>query len=513
GTHKGAISIAINSSITETASAVLHQTGYNGTSDYSTVHVYPTVSGLTINGNLAGPLIDLSGANNVTLDGSVEGLGSTKDLIISNLSTSTTLGTSTIRFINAASNNTVKNCTIKGSSLSATTSFSTGGGILLFSTTATTGNNNNLIDNNNITNAGGNRPKTALYSYGTSGATNDGNTISNNMFYDFFSPVMSSAGIYLNSYTSAWNITGNTFYETTALAPTTLSTYYGIRAYSSSASTRGSGFTISDNFIGGNASDHTGTLTISSAQTHGFFGIDLWVGTTTTSSIQNNTIKNINYTTTAQTPFYGINISSGNVNIGTVTGNTIGSTTGNGSISLTSSTNFTISEGIKNGGSGTVNIQNNKIGGITIIGAASAGHSFYGIDASGGSSIISNNTIGSADAGTTNSIWASYSTTGTQNIYGIYSNGATPLTISRNMVSQLTNAATGSVGEVTGIKLSSAALTNNITNNIIILGGDTKTTIYGIYETGSSSSNSNLYFNTVYIAGTLASGTIKSYAL
>ena len=512
GTHKGAITIKITGNITETATAVLYASA-SGSASYTSINMYPTVTGLSISGNLAAPLIDLNGADNVTINGSVGGTGSTKDLIISNLNYSTTLGTSTIRFIYAASNNTVKNCTIKGSSLSATTNFSTGGGILLFSTTTTTGNNNNLIDNNNITNAGGNRPKTALYSYGTTGATNDGNTISNNMFYDFFNPNMSSAGIYLNSNTSAWNITGNTFYETTALAPTTLATYYGIRAYGSSTLTRGSGFTISDNFIGGNAADHTGTLTISSAQNHGLIGIDLWVGTTTTSSIQNNTIKNIDYTTTAQTPFYGINIHSGNVNIGTLNGNTIGSTTGNGSISLTSSTNFTISEGITNGGSGTVNIQNNKIGGINIIGSADAGHSFYGIDASAGSSTISNNTIGSTDAGTTNSIWASSSTTGTQNIYGIYSNGATSVNISRNMVSQLTNAATGGVGEVTGIKLSSSTLTNNITNNIIILGGDTKTTIYGIYETGSSSSNSNLYFNTVYIAGTVASGTIKSYAL
>ena len=51
-------------------------------------------------------------------------------------------------------------------------------------------------------------------------------------------------------------------------------------------------------------------------------------------------------------------------------------------------------------------------------------------------------------------------------------------------------------------------------NNIINLGGNTKTSVYGIYETGAANNNNNIYFNTVYISGTLASGsTNKSYAL
>ena len=476
----------------------------------------------TISGDVAIPLIDLNGAQRVTIDGLNTGGNS---LTIENLSISDISGTSTIRFINNASNNTVKNCTIKGSGMAQTKiNFPDGGAILFFSTTNTTsGNSNNLIDNNNITHAGVNRPRNAIYSFGKSGVTNDGNTISNNMFYDFFNPVTPSNGIFVSKYSSAWNITGNSFYETTTLSPTTAWEYCVMRiGVLNESQGRGNNFTVSDNFIGGNAADHTGTFTINSAQAHAFIGIYLNVGETIASTVQNNTITRINFTTTSQEPFYGIRVVAGNVNIGTVSGNTIGSATGNGSITLTTSTNFSYSRGIRYGGLGTANIQNNTIGGITIVGSESAGHSFYGIEANSGFNIIRNNTIGSTDAGTTNSIWASSSTSsqfGKQHIYGIYNEAATS-TISENIISQLTNAAICSDSEVAGIKLSIwqpnpfRPITNNITNNIISLGGETKTIIYGIYETGFSSSfTNNIYFNTVYIGGTVPSGSTKSYAL
>jgi hypothetical protein len=46
------------------------------------------------------------------------------------------------------------------------------------------------------------------------------------------------------------------------------------------------------------------------------------------------------------------------------------------------------------------------------------------------------------------------------------------------------------------------------------LGGATATTIYGIFETGAAGSENKMYFNTVYIGGSLGSGIAnKSYAL
>ena len=121
------IVVTISANSTETAAATLNAGAW------TTLKIYPTVTGLTISGNLSTPLIDLNGADNVTIDGRVNSTGTTKDLIITNTSTSSTAGTSTIRFINTAENNIVKYCKIKGAETN------TSSGIILFST-ASAGN-------------------------------------------------------------------------------------------------------------------------------------------------------------------------------------------------------------------------------------------------------------------------------------------------------------------------------------------------------------------------------------
>jgi hypothetical protein len=80
----------------------------------------------------------LNGADFLTIDGLNSGGNS---LTISNTSTSSTAGTSTIRFINGATGNIVTRCTIQGSSTVAA------GGTIVFSTDASTTNGN---DNNTI---------------------------------------------------------------------------------------------------------------------------------------------------------------------------------------------------------------------------------------------------------------------------------------------------------------------------------------------------------------------------
>ena len=67
-------------------------------------------------------------------------------------------------------------------------------------------------------------------------------------------------------------------------------------------------------------------------------------GTTTATSVQGNTIANIVWrssssATTLPGVWSGIYVAAGNVNVGTVTGNTIGSSTGTGSISVTTAGN------------------------------------------------------------------------------------------------------------------------------------------------------------------------------
>ena len=244
GTHKGNITIKIHGSTIETSPVVLNASG-SGNANYTSVNIYPVATGLSVSGDLSEPLIDLNGADNVTIDGRVDGTGTTRDLTIVNSSSSGTEGTSTIRLINDASDNTVKYCNIEGSETNAI------GGILFFSTTtATTGNDNNTIDNNNITNSSdAARPDNAIFSFGTSGRENSGNNISNNSIYDFLRTNSASNGIFLSSYNNAWNITGNSFYETTSFSPSSSVAYNALLIDYNF----GNGFIVTGNYIGGSS--------------------------------------------------------------------------------------------------------------------------------------------------------------------------------------------------------------------------------------------------------------------
>jgi hypothetical protein len=481
GTHTGDIVLKITGNQILSFSASLNASG-TGSASYTSVTIYPTETGLTILGNLAAPLIDLNGADNVTIDGRVNATGSAKDLTITNISTSAIASTSTIRFINDASANIVRYCTIKGSSTDATA------GILFFSTTSgTTGNDGNTIDHNNITNAAdANRPVNAVYSSGTSSKENSGNIISNNNIYDFLNAEAwaSSDGIYIALYSTGWTITGNSFYETTTAENS------GVMINIDNIS--GNNFTISDNYIGGRAPQCDGSAMTINSTGNGFGGINLNVGTSIASNIQGNFIKNINITSTSDIPFYGIFLEEGAVNIGTTAGNTIGATTGNGSITTTNTSTDATSCGIYLGGSGNVNIQNNIIGSITTVGSVSYSHSFYGIANIAGATTISNNTIGST--ATPNSIQASSSSQSTtsQDVYGILSLGSSGiLTISGNTIANMYNAYAhrgATEGTISGIWTidGSNTITNNTIYNLSTTSPSTEIAIVGLLQVSNA---------------------------
>ncbi|MEI6508966.1 MAG: hypothetical protein WCO54_10805, partial [Bacteroidota bacterium] len=608
GTHQSVIVITITGNTTELSTATLNASGSGGSS-YSSVSIYPTSSGLSISGNLNSPLIDLNGAQNVTIDGRVNASGVNQDLVISNTSTSNTSGTSTIRFINDASNNTVEYCALKGSSTASS-------GILFFSTTSgITGNDDNTIDNNSITNAADvNRPVNVIYSQGTVSKENSGNTISNNNIYDFFNRGSASNGISLSSNSTSWNIIDNSFYETASFIPSSAAGYNVIFINNTS----GNNFNISNNFIGGNASSCGGaSWSKSNNFSNQFFGIYLNIGTGTASNIQGNTIRNIDYSNSTSANWIGIYVIAGDVNIGTTLGNVVGASTGNGSIVFTNTTNANF-YGIYVSSTGTLDIQNNIIGSITLPNAASYATNFNGIKktATTGSTTISNNSIGSTS--TSNSVDAqSASSANQQSVCGIISAGSGTVTISGNTIANLSNgtsnSTTSTAGMINGITVSGGAnsITNNVvrnltianannsitqsasvigivetsgsssvqnvsgntiynlsnsyssftgnviglyysgpttvstvsknliyglsvdvsttnatlygikindgattySNNIITLSGNTTTNVYGIFETGAAGNNNNLYFNTVYLGGSIASGSNKSYAL
>ena len=483
GIHQGEINIKIHNNTTETASAILNSNG-TGSANYASINMYPTKTGLSITGNIPAPLIDLNGANNVTINGSLNENGVSKELNLINTSTASYGGNSTIRFINGATNNTIKYCTIKGSE--SRTDY----GVIFFSSSNSgSGNSNNIIDNNDITNAG-DRPVNAIYSVGTTGKTNSENVISNNNIYDFFKHATASRGISLNANTTTWTIDGNSFYETTAFTPTGTVTLEPIRI----DNTGGNEFIISNNYIGGTAPQCGGTAWTKTNNNNNLFNaIYLNVGNSVASSVQNNTIRNINWSNSGIAEWVGININNGSVNLGTITGNIIGSTTDTNSINVTGGSNGQKIKGIRMNGTGVINCFNNNIGSITGLTSTNFATNIYGIEVIGTSIVtIENNTIGSST--TENSIYASSASLSNQQlIYGIYARDhAEVLNIQENIISNLTNntsnSAVSTQGVINGIYANKG--TNIIKGNSI-----SNLSIANANNSSSSPSISGIYIN------------------
>ena len=121
GTHQGAITVGITASTSETAPAVLNSWGA-GSAVYTSVLVQPTADGVTVSGaTVAGRgLIELNGADNVTIDGDNPNTGGTnRNLTLTNTAAVTVNLTSVIRIavlaaVPSADNNTFRNLNING---------------------------------------------------------------------------------------------------------------------------------------------------------------------------------------------------------------------------------------------------------------------------------------------------------------------------------------------------------------------------------------------------------------
>jgi len=406
GTHTGAITISVVGNTTEASSAVLNASG-TGAASYTSIGMSPSGGAArTITGAITGMLIDLNGADNVTIDGLNSGGNS---LTISNTATG---AANTIRFINDASNNVITKCTLLGSASTVSN------GVVFFSTGTTTGNDNNNINNCNIKVAGANLPINGIFSSGTSAAIdNSGITINANNISEYFSATLVSNGINLSATgNSNWTITNNKLFQPNTLTYTTANTHTGIFIGT------GSGYTISNNSIGFADAVGAGTTNIvgNSVPLPGFPGSYTPSGTANAtryiaiscaftaagavSTIQNNTIAGFAlYTSsgaaTTNGIWCGINVTSGNADIGTVMGNTIGSTTGVGSIYTACTTTAGTAVGIFASSVNTINISNNIIGAIDAMGTtATLCGGITAINSAGtaGNFTIMNNSIGNA---------------------------------------------------------------------------------------------------------------------
>ena len=123
GTHTGAITVAIGISTVEgTTPATLNSSGA-GAASYTSVLIFPSADGISVSGNpVTGfGVIQLKGADNVTIDGDNPNTGGTnRNLTVNNTTTTTVIANSCIRIATAATNVTsadnitIKNCILNG---------------------------------------------------------------------------------------------------------------------------------------------------------------------------------------------------------------------------------------------------------------------------------------------------------------------------------------------------------------------------------------------------------------
>ncbi|MFN8246396.1 MAG: GEVED domain-containing protein [Ferruginibacter sp.] len=472
-----------------------------------------TISGATTAGS---PMVDFNGADNVTLNGG-------NNLTISNTTTSNTSGTATIRFQGDATNNTITNCTILGSSTTALGT--TGGNIVFGSAAVSTGNDGNTISNCNIGPAGSNLPVKLIFFSGSSntdpGTANSGISITGNNLYDFFSATVASAAIDVNSGTTNISITNNKIYQSATRTQTTAAAHRGI--YLNNAS--GNNYTVTGNTIGYATSGGTGTYTFAGVGSGSvFIPIHVNVGSTTASNISNNTIQAISMSgavsgTSSSASFRGIYVAAG---LSTCNGNTIGSLTTAGSITFTSSSTSTADViGMFNFGSSNWTTNNNNIGGITASNSSTGAANVYGLRCNTSSTVTwtaTGNTIGSGTAPLQSNTTASGSivngilnsnpaatfssntirnlsaaggtgTTTSASVIGICINASSANhTLSQNTIFNLTNTNATAATVVTGIQYNSSTGTNLVERNFI----------YGLT---SSTNNTSAEINGIRVAG------------
>ncbi len=471
GTHQGVLGVDVCNDSTEAASAALNASG-TGSSVYTAVMIKPAGGAArTISGALAAPLVDLNGADNVTIDGLNSGGNA---LTLSNTSAVTTAGTSTVRFIEGATGNTVTRTSILGSSIGTVASAT--GNVLFSTSTIAGGNSNNLISGNDVGPAGANLPSKGIMGLG-SGSPNQnvGNVIDGNNIHDFFlAGTGNTAGVSIQANNDTTTISDNRIYQTATRTFTGSAgvRYSGILVNSATFTTN-----VTGNVIGFGAADGSGTTTITGTGTglgNEVRGIVFTNAKQTApfSTVSGNTVSGINQTTNRNTTstsnadtasFVAIHSGSSADAPANITGNTVGSLDGSSTIvinagSVTTST-APVTAILNYNFLGGVTIANNNIGSITINNNAGTGSttSFRGIWVSSTTGVLHSvidNVIGGATpaGGITNNL------VGANSAFAIHVIGASA-TVTGNMVRNITNNANNAAVVMSGIFMSGS---NNV---------------------------------------------------
>lgn len=481
GTITGNVNVLITDNLIEPGTVALNQFA----APYTLTIVPESATLKTITGNVDQGLIRFNGADKVTIDGRYAGSG--KYLEFTNTSTFFSSSNATFLFVNAATNNTIEYISIKTQGYV---------GVSFYGITPFSGlNNYNTIDNCDISGNGSSSTVAGIFSYSnipTATSYNQYNTVSNCNISNF-----STYGITLSTGSSDWTITGNSIYQTAAITLT--ATSYGINV----SGTNGSNYLISNNYIGGSAPNAGGTPWTVTSNTGSFYGMYFLTNTTTpafNATITNNTISNLDLTSSSYYGFYGMYMSSSATSgLFTITGNSIGSPSVVDAIVLKGTS--TINYGINKAGNGqSINFSNNTIGGITSI------KSFDAINFSAtspGVHTINGNTIGSASVA--NSIKVGDATTAVS-FTGIYNSSSVANSVSNNTIANVTNLYTGTstTAIIKGLYFSGTGAATvdgnnifNLTSNSSQAGTLANASVIGIHKTATTAAGS-INQNTIY---------------
>jgi hypothetical protein len=443
----------------------------------------PNVSSV-INISNDGLVISNIGAQYYTFDGRAGGLGS--GLLLQFTNTATTGEATAISIVGNAIYNQFLYCTLKGSSSAGATGY----GIINIGNTSipySAEDGNYTIDHCNFDGSG------AAPSGFRVDLTASNGTITNNNFFNY----LKGGGIYINAGIGVANtvIQNNNFYQTVPYTGVN-GTAYGIYLLYATSST------VSNNFVGGSGPGATGTWTVSNTTPAAFNFVGIYEGCDPNSNVFNNTIQNFNWNVSSGTSWTGLQDVGYGDHIGTNGANIIGSRTGNDNIKVTANSAGTITLiGLYAASGGTQTgsfAQNNIIGALTTGQTVTGVNSnLYGLETTSVKT-IQNNKIGSTT--TTNSLNAS--TTGTNNVYGIYAPGGAP-TISNDSISNLNS--TGA-GNMDGIYFSgTTTVSSNVIFNLTISGAAATAT--GIYDASGGATANTITGNVIYNLSNTGTGS------
>jgi subtilisin-like proprotein convertase family protein len=471
----------------------------------STLHVTVRpetgATALSISSNSTATLL-MNGTTWITFDGRPGGIGTSRELQILNVNT----GGIAVSYTNNTQNTTLQYLNVSGMNNTGT------GGIIVFGNALPSGggNSNNTITQCDIFPAAATLNNCIYSNNITANTFNQNNAVTFNNIRDYFNAAAVSNGIFLSAGNNAWTISNNSFYQTATRTYTAANTHNAINIANT-----GSGYIISDNFIGGTAplcggGDYTMTGTIATR----FIGIHIAATGPNPNIINFNTIRKFSLTTssgatTANGIWCGINALGTGSNV-TIANNIIGDNTTTNSIKTSCSTAGGLTVGIHASASGVLNILSNQIGSIQANssgGTVSSSVTAISISTTAGvgTRTIQGNLIGSTTIPNSIMNAANVSTTA-GNMIGIDVSIGGVYNISNNqifsMVNQYAGTSTASVTRGIRITTGTANITGNQIGSLATLAPHTTTTaagasIVGIQMTSTTAANHVVEGNTI----------------